>query len=274
MSHQPHHRPPARNRPPASRAWGRAFAAALCLLLAFASIAPAFAEAREVDSEGEGLASPGPIVGIEAGPEFEPGEETPLGEVPAGGEEGEEEPVPVPTEPEAPPAPEPVPPELPVGEVAPEVEVPPVEPPPPAPSSGPVYEEEPTPNYDADPAPAEVVENESLSAPPDGAAPNQPRVDRGGNATPVAPGSQAPPPPAPPEMPQPDASVPPPATPVEREAPPGSLRGRSSHVVRSGECLWSIAAALLPVGSSDAGIAAEVRQLWQLNEKGSSISVQ
>ena len=69
----------------------RMLAAALILTLVFASIAPAFAQAREPESEGEGSGPPGPIVGIEE-PGFEPGgEETPLEEVaPMPGEEGEE----------------------------------------------------------------------------------------------------------------------------------------------------------------------------------------
>jgi hypothetical protein len=32
-----------------------------------------------------------------------------------------------------------------------------------------------------------------------------------------------------------------------------------------GECLWSIAEALLPAGAGNAEIAAEVQRLWSLN---------
>ena len=46
---------------------------------------------------------------------------------------------------------------------------------------------------------------------------------------------------------------------------PGGLSGRSVHTVRSGECLWSIAAALLPAAADNAEIAAEVERLWTLN---------
>ncbi|HXV04471.1 MAG TPA: LysM domain-containing protein, partial [Solirubrobacterales bacterium] len=45
----------------------------------------------------------------------------------------------------------------------------------------------------------------------------------------------------------------------------GSLAGRSFHVVRPGESLWSIARAMLPAGASNAAIAREVRKLWRLN---------
>jgi hypothetical protein len=46
---------------------------------------------------------------------------------------------------------------------------------------------------------------------------------------------------------------------------PGSLAGHRVHVVRAGECLWSIAEALLPAGAGTAEIAAEVQRLWRLN---------
>ncbi len=36
--------------------------------------------------------------------------------------------------------------------------------------------------------------------------------------------------------------------------------------MQSGDCLWHIAAALLPGGASDAEIAGEVARLWALNE--------
>ena len=36
--------------------------------------------------------------------------------------------------------------------------------------------------------------------------------------------------------------------------------------MQSGDCLWHIAAALLPAGADDAQIAAEVARLWSLNE--------
>ncbi|MBJ7329180.1 MAG: LysM peptidoglycan-binding domain-containing protein [Solirubrobacteraceae bacterium] len=39
----------------------------------------------------------------------------------------------------------------------------------------------------------------------------------------------------------------------------------ASHVVRSGESLWAIAAALVGADASPAQIAREVQRLWQLN---------
>ena len=47
---------------------------------------------------------------------------------------------------------------------------------------------------------------------------------------------------------------------------PGRIpAGRTSYTVHPGDCLWSIAAALLPPGADEAQVAAEVARLWHLN---------
>jgi len=43
-------------------------------------------------------------------------------------------------------------------------------------------------------------------------------------------------------------------------------RGQHSHVVRSGESLWSIASDLLGHGATAARISREVERLWQVNK--------
>jgi hypothetical protein len=241
----------------------------LCLVLAFATFAPAFALAREADSEGEGSASPGSIPGLEAA-ELEPGGEEPaLGEVAIGvGEEAEEEaPAPeaeLPPASEA-PAPEPMP-EAPSAEPPPAPEPAVAEPPPsaPAPTPAPIYEGEAA-TYETAPPPTGVVENEALTAPAATPASSRPQAARGRSRTVAARAPEEVPAPEPVDPPAPEAAVPQPATPVEPEQAPGSLRGRDSHTVRAGECLWSIAEAVLPAGASEAQISAEVSRLWRLN---------
>lgn len=252
----------SRHGPGARRSTGRrALALTLCAMLALGGISPGAAFAAEADSEGEGGAPPGAAPEVEEAPGFEPGgEETALEELPelapegeAGGAEGEG----------------------PSMEVEPEVEA---EPPPVAeeatgavtgaageavaPSAaeegasteGPTYESAP-------PAAAAPVENQTLSAPEGPPAPrhtSQPlRTEQATTEPPPAPA---------PEQPRPTAPQPA-ATPVERAAPARSLAGHRFHVVRAGECLWSIAKEVLPGGASNAAIAREVRRLWQLNAR-------
>lgn len=266
----PEHHPqaPGRRHRPAPGPL-RILAAALCLTLAFTSVVPAFALAREADSEGEGGAAPGTIPGLE-GPELEPGgEETALGEVAVGvGEEAEEEALP--PEAELPPVSE-----VPAPETTPEV--PPAEPPPapepslaeapppPAPTPPPVYEEEPGPSYEPAAPSAGVIENEALSAPATAPDSNQPRSARGGSPAAAVPTPDETVDPEPVLPPEPEPVAAQPATPAEPREAAGSLQGHSSHTVRAGECLWSIAEAVLPAGASEAQIAAEVSRLWRLN---------
>jgi len=248
----------SRHGPGARRSAGRrALALMLCAMLALGGISPGAAIAAEADSEGEGGAPPGAAPEVEEAPGFEPGgEETALEEPPglAGeAEAGEGEGPPVEVEPEV------------------EAELPPVAEEASgavtgaageavAPSAGeatgaeaPVYE----------PAPAgsgAPVERQALSAPESPPAPTHTQhAQRTEQAT-----SEAPPPAPPPEQPRPQAPQPA-ATPVEPPAPARSLAGRKFHVVRAGECLWSIAEAMLPGGASNAAIAHEVARLWHLN---------
>jgi hypothetical protein len=230
----------------------RILAAALSATLALGTVSPAAALASEADSEGEGTAPPGAIEGPAGG------EETALEEVPgsvAGGgseESGEGPPV------EAEPQQESELPALPAAEevagatteALPEVTQPPTAEAPRGAESGPAYEPAPAPPS------SEPVENQPLSAPPSTAsepeAPPEPRTEQPA-PEPAAPSEEEPPPPQPS------------AVPTERQAPQTSLAGRDFHTVRAGECLWSIAAALLPAGAGNAEIAAEVKRLWRLN---------
>lgn len=233
----------------------RLLAAALSATLALGTVSPAAALASEADSEGEGTAAPGAVEGPADG------EETALEEVPGsvvgGGSEESGEGPPVEAEPQqeselpAVPAAEEV-----TGattEALPEVAQPPTAEAPSATESGPAYEPAPS---------SEPVENQPLSAPASTASepesPSAPRAEQ------PAPEPSPPPGPAAPSEEEPPTPQPP-AVPVERQAPRTSLAGRGFHTVRSGECLWSIAAALLPAGAGNAEIAAEVKRLWRLN---------
>lgn len=243
-----HIRPHLRSGPSPGR---RLFALALCALLVLGSLSPGIAAARENDSEGEGTG--GPTVELPVPPDFDPGgEETGLEESPAPGEEE-------------------------VGAVEPEAEVgielPPaqegapaaVEPPaePAAPQPAPVLPEPAAPAYEPAPQPTETgaesapVVNETIAAPPSAKVSAKDRdhpesaVQSEGPA-PVEPEQQEAP-----SSPQPVAV--PPADPSR------SLVGKDSYVVRPGDCLWHIAAALLPSGADTAAIGGEVARLWNLN---------
>jgi hypothetical protein len=236
----------------------RALALALCAMLALGGISPGAAFAAEADSEGEGGAPPGAAPEVEEAPEFEPGgEETGLEELPelapeeeAGGAEDEGEGAPVEIEPqveaELPPVGEEV-----IGAVAGGTRE--GEPQPPVQGTsteGPSYEAAP-------PTSGTAVENQALSAPQ---APPPPEYRHRVAQT----RSQAPPPAPAPEAPA--RAVPQPAaTPVESEAPSRHLAGQRFHIVQAGECLWSIAEAILPDGASNVAIANEVHRLWRLN---------
>jgi nucleoid-associated protein YgaU len=69
---------------------------------------------------------------------------------------------------------------------------------------------------------------------------------------------------SPSEAPEPAAAQPP-AVPAQRNGAAGSLAGHSVHTVGAGECLWTIAEALLPAGAGISEIEAEVQRLWKLN---------
>jgi LysM domain len=233
----------------------RVLATVLSAVLVFGTVAPGIAFAGEADSEQEGSAPPGALPGLEEEAELESGgEESVLeqlpGSLPSGGE-GEEE---APLEPE--PAQEPEPPPPPVS-ASPETTeaAPPVEAAPPGPEYGPSYEPAP-------PSSTTPVEGDALTAPAPSpsAAPN----DQDSESA-AQPANEAPAP-APPANEAPPPELPAPATvPSQPSEVPGSLAGRGVHTVRSGECLWSIATALLPAGADNAEIAVEVQRLWKLN---------
>jgi hypothetical protein len=234
----------------------RILAVALSATLALGTVSPAAALASETDSEGEGTAPPGAVEGPAGG------EETALEAVPgsvAGGDEESGEGPPVEAEPQqeselpAVPAAEEV-----AGattEALPEVAQPPTAEAPIAPESGPAYEPAPPPPS------SQPVENQPLSAPTSTAS--EPEASPAPQAEQRAPGPSPSPEPAAPSGEEPSPPQPP-AVPVERQTL-RSLSSQDFHTVRSGECLWSIAAALLPAGAGNAEIAAEVKRLWRLN---------
>jgi outer membrane biosynthesis protein TonB len=226
----------------------RLLALVLCSMLVIGSVFPGVALAREADSEGEGSS---PSIELPEPPDFDPGgEETGLEEVPATG--GDEEGGAVEIEPEV------------------DIEVPsteevtgaaaeaPVEAPPPPPPVAPEAapsppEPQPVQEAASEPASPEPVANQSITAPKQAPA-----------ARPSASESSAPPEEAPP--PEQEA----PSSPQPVAAPPAdagrNLAGRGSYVVRPGDCLWHIAAGLLPTSAGDAQIAQEVQRIWRLNE--------
>lgn len=233
----------------------RLLAAVLCAMLALGSILPGVALAGEADSEGEGTA---PTVEVPIAPAFDPGgEEGALEEVPAVG--GDEETGAVEAEPE-------VEAEAPAGgEVTSAATEVPVEAQPPTPVTVPepttsAPEPEPIQQQAPEPTASEPVANQSI------VAPQQKPAEQRADSSAASAGEAAPPSEAPTE----EAPSAPPLQPAA--TPPGDhgrhLGGKDSYVVRSGDCLWHIAAALLPAGASDADIAGEVARLWALNEDG------
>ncbi|HVX32163.1 MAG TPA: LysM domain-containing protein [Solirubrobacterales bacterium] len=250
----------------------RVLAAVAALALLVGSLAPAWAIGAEVESEGEVGGAPPPRLG---NPEAEPGgSETVLESLPGPGVgvevEGDEEVPPIEAEP---------PEEVPMPEAAAPAETETEAPPPSAPATPapappaapptPEYTPPPVPpTYETSPPPnPQPVQNEPIVEPPSGPEARKPQQIA---VAPEAP----PPPPAPVEEPAPiepgqseappaQAAVLPPDT--GRQGPGRIAPGRSSYTVHPGDCLWSIAAALLPRGADDARVAAEVARLWRLN---------
>lgn len=228
----------------------RLLAVVLSLMLALGSVSPGVALAGEVDSEGEGTT---PTVEVPVAPDFDPGgEETGLVEVPAAG--GDEETGAVEVEPEV-ESELPVPAE--VASTAPAVAAEP-EPAPAEPEVASTPEAEPVQQASREPAApaAEPVANQSL----EGSA-AQPAARHAAQT----PASGSTPPPAPPqeEAPRPPSSsfgTPPPK---DHRL---DLAGKRVYVVQPGDCLWHIAAALLPAGADELEIEDEVARLWRLNE--------
>ena len=229
----------------------RLLALTLCSMLVAGSVFPGFALADESDSEGEGTS---PSIELPEPPDFDPsGEETDLEEeVPATGDD-EDEVGAVEVEPEV--DTEAPPPE----EVTSAALEPPAESAAPSPAAVPqptpsasAPEPESAPQAAADPSGSEPVANQSITAPKQ--THQRYRASR-----------QAPREPAPP------------AEPVQREAPPPrpvatasnnsgrNLTGKHLYRVRPGDCLWAIAAELLPPSAANVEIGQEVQRLWRLN---------
>ncbi|HEU5105170.1 MAG TPA: LysM peptidoglycan-binding domain-containing protein [Solirubrobacterales bacterium] len=236
----------------------RVLALMVCMSLVFGSVAPGFAIAGESDSEGEGTTPP---IEVPVGPpDFDPGgEETGLDEE-GTDSSGEEEGTGVEIEAEA----EATVPAEGTGQ-APEVSVAP--PPPisqPAPELPAATQPEAAPQT-AD-EPTEPVANESISAPPAEPSDNDPEAARAGDSEPSSPAESVVQ--ASSETPaESDASAPaslPVAVPP-RDHGPGT-GASDTYVVRPGDCLWHIAAALLPAGSDTPSIAAKVEELWMMNQ--------
>lgn len=224
-------------------------ASLLCALLVLGSILPAFAVAGETDSEGEGTGSP--IVVPVGTPDFDPGgEETGLEEEAVSDAEEEAGEVQA---------------EAGIETTAPEVETSatteePIEEPSPPPTAAPEPESsapEPETVQQKATESSEPVANDEIVGPrhmpaPEGTA--SPSTAPGGAQTPAAPTQQ--------EAPAPSTQLV--ATPP---ADPGrDLGGKDSYVVRPGDCLWHIAAALLPAGSDTQVIDDKVAELWGMNE--------
>lgn len=231
----------------------RLLALTLVVMLVFGSVFPGFALAGEADSEGEGTVAP---VEVPVAPDLDPGgEEEGLEEAPASG--GDEESGAVEAEPEV------------------DLEVPPVDEvtsaatgapsetassapnPSPEPAAS-APETEPVEQQAPEAAASEPVANQAIVAPKQ--EPKQQAAASGAASGEAAPASE----------PAPEEEAP--STPPVRPAamPPADhgrhLAGKDSYVVQSGDCLWHIAAGLLPGNASDAQIAAEVARLWSLNE--------
>jgi hypothetical protein len=231
-------------------------AIALCAVLVVGSVLPGVAFASEADSEGEGTASP-----IEApiAPDFDPGgEESSLEETPAAGG-GEEEGGAVEVEPEldaVPAASAEVTGTADAAEPSPQ----PAEAPATVPTGAEPEPVEQTATSD-DPAASEPVANRPLAAPQ--RAPGQPAQATSGQSE----ASEVAPPAAPSQEEAPSSRAPqqPPAATMPTDAG-RSLAGKKFYIVQEGDCLWNIAAALLPADAGTVAIEGEVERLWQMNE--------
>jgi nucleoid-associated protein YgaU len=221
----------------------RLLALVLSAMLLLGTTLPGAAAAGEVDSEGEGAALP---VEAPSAPDFDPGgEEVPLEEAPAGGtEEGGavEVEIEVPSTEEVTSAA--------AEAVVEEPQTTPVEVPevaPPAPEPEPVQQTTSVPV-------SEPVANQSI------VAPEREPAERSTASSHAAPAEAA----APAE---PAEEPPPPSHPVAVPADPGRVpAGKDSYVVRPGDCLSHIAAAVLSPGADALEIEEEVERLWRLNE--------
>lgn len=229
----------------------RLLALTLVVMLVFGSTFPGLAWAGEIDSEGEGSVPP---VEVPVAPDFDPGgEEEGLEETPAMGDEEEAGTVEAEVEIEVPPTSEEV-----TGaatEAPVEAAPPPAVEPPPIPATS-TPEAEPVQQEAAESS--QPVANQSITAPAQAAGAERstaPGGDGSGeSAAPAGPTQQE----APPTSPQPVV--------VAAPDPAQNLVGKETYVVKPGDCLWHIAARLLPGGAGTEAVAGKVAELWRLNE--------
>jgi outer membrane biosynthesis protein TonB len=229
----------------------RLLAVTLCSMLIVGSVLPGAALADESDSEGEASS---PSIELPEPPDFDPGgEETDLEEeAPATGSD-EEEVGAVEVEPEidteAP---------LPAEVTSAATEAPPQPAAVPKPTiSAPGPEPEPVQQAEAEPPSPAPIANQAITAPR--SVPDRHPVSAKATEE-AAPPSE----PARPEAPQPKPQPQPvAATPTDSGR---SLAGKDTYVVQPGDCLWRIAAGLLPAGAGTDAVAQEVERLWRLNE--------
>lgn len=229
----------------------RLLALMLCAMLVFGSILPGFAAAGEADTEGEGTTPPIEVP-VEP-PDFDPGgEETGLEEEgPDSGTEEEGAGVEAEVEIEV-PAPETAAPTEAPAEVAAPPPPPSVPAPEPATSTAPESESESQKSAGS----SETVMNQSITTP------KQQRGDGSSGTASVTVEEVESPPPAEEEAPS-HSPAPVAAPPAE---PGRDLGGKGTYVVRPGDCLWHIAAAVLPSGSDTRAVEDKVEELWRLNE--------
>jgi LysM domain len=231
----------------------RFFALTLVVMLVFGSTLPGLAWAGETDSEGEGSVPP---VEVPVAPDFDPGgEEEGLEETPATGDEEEGGTVEAEAEVEieAPPASEEV--TSAATEAPVEAAPPPAVEPPPTPATS-TPEAEPVQQEAAESS--EPVANQSITAPAQAAGAERSMASVGDGSGESAASAEPTQQEAPSPSPQPVS--------VAAPDPTHNLVGKDTYVVQPGDCLWHIAARLLPGGAGTEAVAGKVAELWRLNE--------
>lgn len=235
---------------------GRLLALTLVVMLAFGSTFPGVALAGEADSEGEGTAPP---VEVPVDPGLDPGgEEEVLEEAPAVG--GDEETGAVEVEPEvdleAPP----------VDEVSSAVNQAPDESAPSTPTASPepaaaAPEPEPEPVQQKAPEAktSEPVANQSIVGPKPKRAERQAAASEDSTSGEAALVGESPPEEAP-ATPAPQPAAPPPADHGRH------IAGKKTYVVKEGDCLWHIAARVLPADADTGAIESKIEWLYETNE--------
>lgn len=141
-------------------------------------------------------------------------------------------------------------------DVAEDIQPQPIEPPTVA---TPAPEPEPVPQATAEPAQSEPVANQSLIAPGQKPARRHATKDHATTTEPASPIE-----PSKEEVPSSPPSQPIAATPADSGR---NLSGKRFYTVQPGDCLWHIAAALLPPNAGTLEIEEKIERLWHLNEQ-------